>query len=172
MFDLLTTWAVSQSCTYSFTFLMRPIAVGDVLIILDPSQLSGNITWFQYVRLFDVGRPNIQPERSRHVYLEANRIMFNINQPKAKTTIMPVCLPGYVATCLLYSFDRSFAYVNHTCLTQSQLIGARSQLPLTVDYSGRWSPWLSITFVITITSDRRSLWSSITLIKRSHFRSR
>ena len=53
-------------------------------------------------------------KRSRHVYLEANTIRFNVNQPKAKTNILSVCIPGYAATCLLHSVDRSFAYVVHS----------------------------------------------------------
>ena len=84
---------------------------------LIPSQLSGDITWFQYAWLSWRWEANIPArKRIRHVYLEANRILFNVNQPKAKTTNMPVYMPRYAATCSLYSVDRSFAYVVHSWL--------------------------------------------------------
>ena len=49
--DLLTTGSVPRSCTLSFPLSLRPIAVGDVLRVLDPQPISWGYAWFHYVRL-------------------------------------------------------------------------------------------------------------------------
>uniref|UniRef100_M4B344 Uncharacterized protein n=1 Tax=Hyaloperonospora arabidopsidis (strain Emoy2) TaxID=559515 RepID=M4B344_HYAAE len=74
---------------------------------------------------FNTGGGLESPSRTRslHVYLEANRILFSVNQPKAKTTTMPVWIPVCSATCSLHYFNHIFVYVVHNCLAQSRLIG-------------------------------------------------
>ena len=57
-------------------------------------------------------------------------------------TIVPVCIPGYAATCLLHSVDRSFAVEVHSWFI--------------VDPLDRLSPWSIVNF-----SDLRSPWSLV-----------
>ena len=60
---------------------------------LIPSQLSGVITWFQYARPSWHLEANILArKKSRHVYLEANKIMLILTNRKLK---LPLCLSVY-----------------------------------------------------------------------------
>ena len=83
---------------------------------------------------------------------EANWTLFDVNQPKNRTKIVPVCIPSCAATCPLYSVDHIFVYVFHNCLTESQLIGALDHDPLIVALHY----WSSIILQIVIIIDRRS----------------
>ena len=119
--------------------------LGMSLKFLIPSQLSGDITWFQYMRPSWRLEANIPAwKRSRHVYLEANIILFNVNQPKPKTTILTVCIPGYASTCLLHSVDRYIAYVVHPWSI--------------VDHLDRWSPWSISNHILNLDQKWMRYW--------------
>ena len=78
------------------------------------------------------------PEEKSTRVPRSNRILLNVNEPKAKITTVPLCISGHVATCLLHFVDRSFAYVVHSWLI--------------IDLPDRRSPSISnhILYLITL----------------------
>ena len=104
----------------SFTLSLCPIAVEDVLRILDPQPIiSGyhlGVVCETFLtsggQLFSLGERLTSVLRSRYN-------MYNVNQLKAKIKIVPVYKPGCAGTCPIDAVDHILLHVVRTCLTRS-----------------------------------------------------